>query len=279
MRHQESNLLLTSVMLVLAISASPVPASAQARLEARYSATVAGIPIGTGSWASMSNTQYSATVNGATSGFAARVHRWPGTATARGTMSAGRLSSIYAGSMSAATRVRLNPHHHHQRQREGVQVDPPADNDPNRVPITEASQRGVLDPMTAALVHVPGNGDPLVPEACQRTRKSSARLRYDMQFSFKRMDRVKAIKAILAPWWFARPTSAPIAGFIPRARRSDIWPSSAIWRVWLAPIAGTRVLVPFRAQGPTPIGQAIVEASNSFQFNQAGASANGSKTQ
>jgi hypothetical protein len=31
--------------------------------------------------------------------------------------------------------------------------------------------------------------------------------------------------------------------------------------VWLAPIAGTRVLVPFRAEGPTPIGIAVLEAN------------------
>jgi len=31
--------------------------------------------------------------------------------------------------------------------------------------------------------------------------------------------------------------------------------------IWLAPVAGTRVLVPFRAQGPTPIGEAKLEAT------------------
>ena len=30
--------------------------------------------------------------------------------------------------------------------------------------------------------------------------------------------------------------------------------------VWLAPIAGTRVLAPFQIQGPTPIGQAMLAA-------------------
>jgi hypothetical protein len=50
--------------------------------------------------------------------------------------------------------------------------------------------------------------------------------------------------------------------------------------VWLAPIAGTRVVVPFRAQGPTPIGEAVMEAT---QFvTQATpttrASANGAKS-
>jgi hypothetical protein len=50
--------------------------------------------------------------------------------------------------------------------------------------------------------------------------------------------------------------------------------------VWLAPIAGTRVLVPYRAQGPTPIGQAILEASEFVSVPIATrASSNGSKTQ
>jgi uncharacterized protein DUF3108 len=93
LRDKESNLLLTSVMLVLAISASPVPASAQARLEARYSATVAGIPIGTGSWAiDVSDAQYTAMVNGTTSGLLRAFTGGQGSATARGTLSGGRMS-------------------------------------------------------------------------------------------------------------------------------------------------------------------------------------------
>ena len=50
--------------------------------------------------------------------------------------------------------------------------------------------------------------------------------------------------------------------------------------VWFAPIAGTRVLVPYRAQGPTPVGQAILAASEFVSVPlPARASANGSKTQ
>ena len=50
--------------------------------------------------------------------------------------------------------------------------------------------------------------------------------------------------------------------------------------VWLAPIAGTRVLVPFRAQGPTPIGPAVLEATQFVSARPADrAAANGAKTQ
>jgi hypothetical protein len=48
--------------------------------------------------------------------------------------------------------------------------------------------------------------------------------------------------------------------------------------IWLAPVTGTRVLVPIRAQGPTPIGQAILEASE-FVSTPIQAGANGMKTQ
>jgi hypothetical protein len=50
--------------------------------------------------------------------------------------------------------------------------------------------------------------------------------------------------------------------------------------VWLAPIAGTRVLVPFRAEGPTPIGHAVMEATQFVSVpSPTRASANGTKVQ
>jgi hypothetical protein len=50
--------------------------------------------------------------------------------------------------------------------------------------------------------------------------------------------------------------------------------------VWLAPIAGTRVLVPYRAQGPTPIGLAMLQAVEFIAVpTPARASASGTKTE
>jgi hypothetical protein len=160
-------------------------------------------------------------------------------------------------------------------------VDPPADDDPERVPITEASQRGVLDPMTASFVRMPGNGDLLVPEACQRTVEVfDGRLRYDMQFAYKRMDKVKARKGYAGPVVVCAAYFTPVAGYIPSRASIKYLSRQRDMEVWLAPVAGTRMLVPYRAQGPTPIGQAILEA---FEFVAvpvpARASANGSKTQ
>src|SRR3954467_2813669 len=61
--------LLAVVSLLLAALAPAGPAAAQGRLEARYEASLAGIPIGKGAWAiEIGDDQYSAAANGGTSG-------------------------------------------------------------------------------------------------------------------------------------------------------------------------------------------------------------------
>ncbi len=70
--------------------------------------------------------------------------------------------------------------------------------------------------MTASLMRTPGTGDPLSPEACQRTVAIfDGRLRYDLQFAFKRMDKVKADKGYAGPVVVCAVYFSPIAGYIP----------------------------------------------------------------
>jgi uncharacterized protein DUF3108 len=275
--------LLASGALALLVLGSVVSVYAQGRLEARYSATLAGVPIGNGSWTiDITDTQYTAVVNGTTSGLLRAFTGGQGNATARGTLNGGQLpSSIYVATIGGRKKIdsiRITINNGNVRD---FKVDPPLDNDPERVPITEASQRGVLDPMTASLVRMPGQGDLLAPEACQRTLEIfDGRLRYDMQFAFKRMDKVKARKGYAGPVVVCAAYFTPVAGFVPSRAAIKYLSKQREMEVWLAPIAGTRVLVPYRAQGPTPIGQAALEASEFVSVSvPAGASANGSKTQ
>ena len=256
--------LLASGALALLVLGSVVSVYAQGRLEARYSATLAGVPIGNGSWTiDITDTQYTAVVNGTTSGLLRAFTGGQGNATARGTLNGGQLlSSIYVATIGGRKKIdsiRITINNGNVKD---FKVDPPLDNDPERVPITEASQRGVLDPMTASLVRMPGQADLLAPEACQRTLEIfDGRLRYDMQFAFKRMDKVKAVKGYAGPVVVCAAYFTPVAGFVPSRAAIKYLSKQRDMEVWLAPIAGTRVLVPYRAQGPTPIGQAVLEAS------------------
>lgn len=274
---------MASGALALALCWLLVPASAQGRLEARYSATIAGIPIGNGSWAiDIADTQYTAAATGSTSGLLRAFTGGQGDSTAHGTLNGGRLlSSIYASTISTrkksdTVRITIN-----SGNIKDLKVDPPLDDDPERVPLTEAHQHGVFDPMSAMLMRVPGTGDLLVPEACQRTLSIfDGRMRFDFQFAFKRMDKVKANKGYAGPVVVCSAYFTPVAGFVPSRAAIRYLSEQRDMEVWLAPITGTRVLVPYRAQGPTPIGQAVLEASEFVSAPApAKASVNGSKTQ
>jgi hypothetical protein len=283
LRHVVKRFLLASGTFVLALSGLSGPALAQGHLEARYSATLASIPIGSGTWTiDISDNQYVGTANGTTGGLLRAFTSGQGNSSARATVAGGRvIPSIYASTITTRKKADTTRITTSNGNVKDFSVDPPQDNEPERVPVTEAHQHGVLDPMTALFVRVPGNGELLSPQACQHTLPVfDGRLRYDLQLAFKRMDKVKPSKGYAGPVVVCSTYFVPVAGYIPSRAAVKYLAQQRDMEVWLAPIAGTRVLVPFRVQGPTPIGEAVLEASEFISVPvPARASANGSKTQ
>lgn len=251
-------------LLALALAAMPSPALAQGRLEAHYTMTLAGLPIGQGSWViDISDSQYSLAASGGTTGLMRAFTGGEGSTVAQGTLQAGRpLVSTYAATIKSSKKtdeIRLTVNNGRVKE---LKLDPPRDTDAERVPITDEDQHGILDPMTATLVRSPGTGNPLAPEACQRTLAIfDGRLRYDLQLAFKRIDRVKADKGYEGPVVVCAVYFSPVAGHIPSRAAIKYISRLRDIEVWLAPIAGTRILVPFRVAGPTPIGPAVLEAT------------------
>jgi hypothetical protein len=141
-------------------------------------------------------------------------------------------------------------------------ADPPTFPSPDRVPLTEASRKGALDPMTASLIRVSGNGDTFVPEACQRTLPVfDGRMRYDLQLGFKHLDKVKSERGYQGTVVVCSVNFAPIAGHIPERSTIKYLIAQRDMEIWLAPIAGTRLMVPYRASVPTPIGLGVLQAN------------------
>ncbi len=248
----------------LAAWAAPGPTAAQGRLEAQYTMTLAGLPIGEGSWLiSISDSAYSSAASGGTTGLLRAFTGGEGSTAAKGTLQGGKpLLSTYAATIKSSRKtdeIRLTVN---KGEVKDLKLDPPRDNDSERIPVTEENQRGILDPMTATLVRMPGVGNMLVPEACQRTLAIfDGRLRYDLQLAFKRLDKVKADKGYEGPVVVCAVYFSPVAGYIPSRAAIKYISRLRDIEVWLAPIAGTRVLVPFRVEGPTPIGPAVLKAT------------------
>jgi hypothetical protein len=272
--------MLLAVMLAFGIDA-PGTALAQGRLDASYVVTLAGITLGKGNWTiDISDTHYTAAASGMTTGLVHMITGGKGNSAARGTLVAGKpATSIYAATVTAgkhADNIRLSVNGGLAKD---IALDPPIDGNPERVPLTDEHRHGIMDPMTGSMVWLSGTGDVLSPEACQRTVSIfDGRLRYDLKLAFKRMDTVKAEKGYAGPVVVCAVYVTPIAGHIPSRAAIKYITAMRDAEVWLAPIAGTRVLVPFRAQGPTPVGDAVLEATQFIATPQpTRASANGNK--
>jgi hypothetical protein len=239
-------------------------ACAQGKLEANYRVTLAGIQIGKGTWVvEINNTRYSAATSGVTTGLMHVLTKGEGTSAVVGTLRDGQpASAVYASTIISRRKTDEVWVIIDDGKVTDFKADPPPDKVDQRVPITEAQRHGVLDPLTASLMRTPGTGTVLAPEACQRTLSIfDARLRYDLQLTFKRMDQVKAEKGYAGPVVVCAVYFSPIGGYIPSAATIKYISKLRDMEIWLAPVAGTRVLVPFRAQGPTPIGEAKLEAT------------------
>jgi hypothetical protein len=254
----------TLIAAAVAAFAFAMPAGAQGRLDARYTVTLAGLPIGKGAWIiDIGGDQYTAAASGATSGILRVFASGQGTGAARGYVIAGTpvpasfVASITADKRTDETRISIIG-----GQVKEFFVNPPTRPDSERVPLTEAHRSGVTDPMTGSLIRVPGNGDPLRPEACQRVISVfDGRLRYDLKLAYKRTERVKAEKGYEGPVLVCAMYFIPIAGHVPTRAALKYVVEQRDMEVWLAPIAATHVLVPFRVLIPTPIGLGMMQAT------------------
>ena len=255
-----AGLALAALLLGLAAAA---PAQAQGRLEAKYEASLAGIAVGKGGWViEIGDDQYNAVSSGGTSGLLKAFAGGSGTGASNGRVVAGSLvpSGYVATTVSAkkAETIRMTLTSGYVKEF-SIEPEPPVD--PERLAITDAHRRNVLDPMTGSLIRAAGSGEVLTADSC-RTGMSifDGRMRYDLKLDYKRMETVKAEKGYHGPALVCALYFTPVAGYIPDRAAIKYLAAQRNMEVWFAPIAGTRVLVPFKVTVPTPLGSAMLEA-------------------
>jgi hypothetical protein len=189
-------------------------------------------------------------------------------ATARGTANQGRLvPTNYAANFASDYNINDVRVMFRDGAVSELETKPPIPASPDRVPVTAAFLRGVIDPLTAGLMSAPAAGDVLSPASCQRTLPIfDGSHRFDMALSFKRMDSVKADTGYRGPAVVCAMTYRPVAGYSPGAFRIDYLKKNRDMEMWLAPVAGTRLLAVFRISIPTVLGTAVLRAT---EFNGA----------
>ena len=136
----------------------------------------------------------------------------------------------------------------------GIEPEPPVDAD--RIPVTDAHRRGVYDPMTGSMLRVPGTADPLAPGGLPRRRRrsSTAACATTSSSTSSAWKRCKAEKGYHGPVVVCAIYFTPVAGYIPDRPVIKYLAAQRNIEIAFAPIAGTRILVPFRMTIPTPLG-------------------------
>jgi hypothetical protein len=248
--------------VTICVSGSGV--NAQGKLDAHYIATLAGVHIGEGAWViEIGDDQFIAAASGMTTGLLRVFANGQGNSASRGAVRGDALlPTIFVSTVNNDKRVEELRIVMSAGSVKELVVDPPTTPSPDRIPLTDAHRRGVVDPMSATLIRVSGNGDPVSPEACRRTLPVfDGRMRFDLQLSFKRIDKVQAHKGYQGPVAVCAVQFVPLAGYVPTRPAIKYLMAQRDMEMWLAPIPGTRIVVPYRMSIPTPLGQGVLEAT------------------
>jgi hypothetical protein len=253
----------TAVIFGAAADAGVGEARSPVKLDAAYTASLLGIPVGQISWTvELSDKQYTAAATGSTAGLLRIFANGHGAANAHGSVNASEpvaadfVVKYASGSASDEIKIVFSG----GKAKESMTHPPKPD--PSGVPLTDANRIGVVDPMTALLIRVPGNGDTAVPAACDRKiAVFDGHMRYDLQLAFKRIEQVQANAGYHGPVVVCALYFSPLAGYDIGRSGIRYLKTQRDMEMWLAPIAGTRLLAPFRVSVPTPIGLGVLQAT------------------
>jgi len=244
---------------------APQVAGAQGRLDAQYEATLAGIAVGKGTWTiEIGDDTFSATAQGGTAGLLKAFAGGTGSGASQGRVVNG---ALVANAYTATTMTQKKSETIRMVLANGnikdFSIEPTPPVDPDRVIVTDAHRKGVLDPMTGSMLRVAGNGELLSPDSCrQGAGIFDGRMRYDLKLDYKRMETVKAERGYHGPALVCAVYFNPVSGYIPDRPVIKYLAGERRMEIAFVPIAGTRILVPFRMTIPTPFGPAMLEATS-----------------
>ena len=139
-------------------------------------------------------------------------------------------------------------------------VVPPLDRMDERVPVTEAHKRGVVDPLSMLALPVSDVQKGLAGDACNRTLPIyDGRSRFDITLRHIGSDTVSA-EGYSGPAVVCKVFFKAVSGHRKGRKEIKEAESQADIRVWLAPVGDTKVFAPFKMTAKTSVGTASITA-------------------
>lgn len=241
-----------------------LPAAATAGpVEARYQISIGGLSIGAATIGGQISAQsYRIALNARLTGLAGALTSGAGAVQVSGSFQGDRpISNGYALSannsqISRTIRIGMAAGNVSE-----VAIEPPFEPKPDRVPVLEHHRRTVADPVSALMMPARVQGDLLSPENCnRRIPVFDGVQRFDIDLSFVESRAInEPRKGYVGHVLVCRASYTPVAGHRPLPV-TNYMQQNRDMQVWLAPVAGSRALMPYRIQVKTQIGQLVIEA-------------------
>lgn len=251
------------VLAVSLIACAAAPARADGKLAAKYSLTVGGVELGRGSIAlAAGDASYEISGTARVTGVLRAVSSGKGVAASRGAFVSGKMvPRLYAMNAEADGKEESARIAMASGAVKEMDVEPALKPAPDRVPVTDDVLRNIIDPMSGAFVYVPGTADLMSAAACDRAIPVfDGRQRYDITLSYLRTEKVKA-EGYAGNAVVCSVRYAPVAGHRPSRYTVKYLMENRDMFVWLVPVAGTRLLAPFKVSVATLMGTAVLQAS------------------
>ena len=260
LRSPQARLRLAAVGIAAALS-STVNAHADV-LHATYRVSLVGLPIGSVNLnAELSPTSYTIGADAKLTGLAKLFTNAHGASAGKGAIVQGRVSpATFATIASSSNMTRTIRMVLAGNAVTGIDISPPFQDKPDRVPLGPGDKRNIVDPVGAIILPAPASGPILSPAACNRTVAIfDGYTRFDVNLTYVG-ERTVSAKGYDGPVAVCAARYIPISGHGRDRPTTKFMADNKDLEVWLAPIASDHVLIPFRVSVRTMIGMTIIEA-------------------
>lgn len=254
--------------------AAGAPKPGATNVTVNYGVNLAGIPIGTAQLSSaIDGGRYNMAVSAQLTGLVGAVTGGQGSARAVGSLSSQPLPNAFAiatRTSNSGIAVRMAMSHGNVAM---AQITPPLIDMGDRVPVTAAAKRGVIDPASALMMPAIGRGALVDPANCNRTLPIfDGATRFNVTLSYAETRQVEK-PGYSGPVLVCNARYQAVAGHRPDRPGVRFMEENRDMSVWLAPVEGAQVLLPIRISVRTTLGTNIIEATHWTQSGGAVAAA------
>ena len=250
-------------MAAAIVAAFGPPAARADVLHATYRVSLIGLPIGAANLnADLSPTSYSIRADAKLTGLARLFANAQGASTGDGAIVGGHVSpATFATIAASSNMIRTIRMALSGNAVKGVDIAPPFEEKPDRIPLGPHDEQNVVDPIGAVVFPAPASGPLLSPETCNRKIPIfDGYTRFDINLTYVGERNVKA-KGYDGPVVVCAIRYVPISGHRRDRPATKFMADNKDLEVWLAPIESDHILIPFRVSARTMIGTTVIEAS------------------